>query len=306
MSAHDTCDYCRHKRSEHRVDYCDGTFGEYAVCSCERFSCERFVEAAQPRKEVRDMGDLWTFLDKAVNAGRITLTPDEAEWLHCDQPRPAPSYSEKEMRQVSDELSAAVAERNEMVQRWKGHLGAYQRLQRQFEVLKKERSEISNAYEFMQRKRDEWKDKATRVCDQLDCNAAVVRRDDGSRVCGAGHKSRWVERGDHDVLRARSEKAEAEYIRALRDGQAWALARAEGAEKQLAKVIAAIMEQRGNHGHDGTRSGCLSCTLIREGVIEPPPPPEPSVSVVKLRDALMGCNADACRAIVRLCNKAGR
>jgi hypothetical protein len=35
---------------------------------------------------------------------------------------------------------------------------------------------------------------ATRVCDVPGCLSAVVRRDDGSRACGSGHPSRWVER----------------------------------------------------------------------------------------------------------------
>ena len=37
------------------------------------------------------------------------------------------------------------------------------------------------------------------VCDSPACTAAVVRRDDGSRVCAAGHAARWV---NVDLLRA--------------------------------------------------------------------------------------------------------
>lgn len=32
-----------------------------------------------------------------------------------------------------------------------------------------------------------------RVCDQIACNAAIVRRDSGARVCSLGHRVRWVE-----------------------------------------------------------------------------------------------------------------
>ena len=41
-------------------------------------------------------------------------------------------------------------------------------------------------------------EEATRVCDKPGCIAAVVRRDNGSRVCGAGHESRWVDKADYD------------------------------------------------------------------------------------------------------------
>ena len=47
------------------------------------------------------------------------------------------------------------------------------------------------------------RDEARRVCDRPGCDAVVVRRDDGSRRCGAGHDSRWVERADFDALTAR-------------------------------------------------------------------------------------------------------
>lgn len=30
------------------------------------------------------------------------------------------------------------------------------------------------------------------VCDSPACTATIVRRDDGSRVCSAGHSARWV------------------------------------------------------------------------------------------------------------------
>jgi hypothetical protein len=39
---------------------------------------------------------------------------------------------------------------------------------------------------------------ANRICDKVGCTAVVIRRDDGSRVCGAGHASRFVERQDAD------------------------------------------------------------------------------------------------------------
>lgn len=32
-----------------------------------------------------------------------------------------------------------------------------------------------------------------RVCDQIACDAAIVRRDSGARVCSLGHRVRWVE-----------------------------------------------------------------------------------------------------------------
>jgi hypothetical protein len=39
---------------------------------------------------------------------------------------------------------------------------------------------------------------ANRICDKVGCTAVVIRRDDGSRVCSAGHASRFVERQDAD------------------------------------------------------------------------------------------------------------
>ena len=44
---------------------------------------------------------------------------------------------------------------------------------------------------------------ATHICDTPGCLAAVVRRDNGSRVCGAGHPSRWVDRADLVASEAR-------------------------------------------------------------------------------------------------------
>ncbi len=37
---------------------------------------------------------------------------------------------------------------------------------------------------------------ATRLCDKVGCTAAVIRRDDGSRRCAAGHASRWIDVAD--------------------------------------------------------------------------------------------------------------
>lgn len=48
---------------------------------------------------------------------------------------------------------------------------------------------------------------ASRVCDQPGCTAAVVRRDDGARVCAAGHRSRWVE--VTDLYQVQAQLAEA-------------------------------------------------------------------------------------------------
>lgn len=41
---------------------------------------------------------------------------------------------------------------------------------------------------------------ASRVCDTPGCVAAVVRRDDGSRRCAAGHATRWVDAADLAAL----------------------------------------------------------------------------------------------------------
>jgi hypothetical protein len=37
---------------------------------------------------------------------------------------------------------------------------------------------------------------ASRICDKPGCCAVVVRSDDGSRCCAAGHDSRWVDKED--------------------------------------------------------------------------------------------------------------
>lgn len=42
---------------------------------------------------------------------------------------------------------------------------------------------------------------ASRVCAKPGCLAAVVRRDDGRRVCAAGHASRWVEAAESEAAR---------------------------------------------------------------------------------------------------------
>jgi hypothetical protein len=44
---------------------------------------------------------------------------------------------------------------------------------------------------------------ASRVCDRLGCTAAVIRRDDGSRWCAAGHGCRWVDASELQAERAR-------------------------------------------------------------------------------------------------------
>lgn len=48
---------------------------------------------------------------------------------------------------------------------------------------------------------------AKRVCDKPGCLSAVVRKDDGSRFCAAGHASRFVERSDMDAARQEAANA---------------------------------------------------------------------------------------------------
>jgi hypothetical protein len=36
----------------------------------------------------------------------------------------------------------------------------------------------------------------TRVCSQVGCTAAIIKRDNGETFCAAGHESRWVDRGE--------------------------------------------------------------------------------------------------------------
>lgn len=50
------------------------------------------------------------------------------------------------------------------------------------------------------------------VCDQLFCKAAIVRRDDGSRVCAAGHESRWVLRSQSERNARERERAAARQV----------------------------------------------------------------------------------------------
>lgn len=45
----------------------------------------------------------------------------------------------------------------------------------------------------------------SRICHHLGCTAGVVRCDDGSRVCVAGHVGRWVDRAELDAMTARCE-----------------------------------------------------------------------------------------------------
>lgn len=51
-------------------------------------------------------------------------------------------------------------------------------------------------------------DDGNRVCDNPGCLAAIIRRDDGSRVCAAGHESRYIERTDLAPLREKLEDAD--------------------------------------------------------------------------------------------------
>lgn len=59
---------------------------------------------------------------------------------------------------------------------------------------------------------------ASRVCREPSCWAAVIRKDDGSRICAAGHLSRWVDYADLKAseqreagLRAKAELADEEW-----------------------------------------------------------------------------------------------
>jgi len=72
-----------------------------------------------------------------------------------------------------------------------------------------------------------------RVCDKPGCNAAIVRLDNGNRVCANMHPTRWCEVSERAAAIARAEKAEAE-LRAWHDYDtaiAELRARAEKAER---------------------------------------------------------------------------
>lgn len=47
-----------------------------------------------------------------------------------------------------------------------------------------------------------------RVCSQPWCRAAIIRADDGSRNCAAGHPARWVDIAELDEAKERARKAE--------------------------------------------------------------------------------------------------
>ena len=54
------------------------------------------------------------------------------------------------------------------------------------------------------------------VCSAPACTAAVIRRDDGSRVCAAGHPARWVNidlltKAEEEIKELRSKLADAEH-----------------------------------------------------------------------------------------------
>lgn len=57
------------------------------------------------------------------------------------------------------------------------------------------------------------RDEASRICCVPGCVSIVVRRDDGSRVCAAGHESRWVDRSDLDAARAACDRYDSEMTR---------------------------------------------------------------------------------------------
>lgn len=77
-----------------------------------------------------------------------------------------------------------------------------------------------------------------RVCDTPWCDAAIIRKDSGSRVCAAGHPERWV---DVSLLRAaEQQRDQAQATLLLRDRS---LADAHAEIRALRAKVAALQEE---------------------------------------------------------------
>lgn len=65
-------------------------------------------------------------------------------------------------------------------------------------------------------------DEATRLCDKPGCTSAIIRKDDGRRVCASGHGSRWVDVATLEASEKRVVAAEATARNLATQLKAWA------------------------------------------------------------------------------------
>jgi hypothetical protein len=80
---------------------------------------------------------------------------------------------------------------------------------------------------------------ASRVCDQCGCTAAVIRKSSGSRVCAAGHRSRWYDAEDFERVRGERDHFETAY--ALSSGER---DEAQAERATLAERLAVVERER--------------------------------------------------------------
>ena len=136
-------------------------------------------------------------------------------------------------------------------------------MERQTQLKREERQAKLDAQRERDAKEREIQRLLNVVCDSPACTAAVVRRDDGSRVCAAGHPARWV---NVDLLRtAERERDEA------RESEARMRAALEDVRDDLAVV------RRSAHA-DVADSYAAHALGIAEATLSAPAPEGPDYS----------------------------